>query len=40
MSDAFHIQTGLKQGKGKEVTPVLFFKTEYHAMKAYWGVEV
>jgi hypothetical protein len=27
------------QVKGK-VVPVLFFLTEHHAMKAYWGVEV
>jgi hypothetical protein len=27
------------KGKGK-VVPVLFFQTEHHAMKAYWGVEL
>jgi len=25
--------------KGK-VSPAIFFKTEHHAIKAYWGVEV
>jgi len=29
----------ITKGKGK-VAPVLFFLTEHHAMKAYWGVEV
>jgi hypothetical protein len=30
---------GLVNGKG-EVVPVLFFFTEHHTMKVYWGVEV
>jgi hypothetical protein len=25
------------KAKGKKFVPVLFFLTEHHAMKAYWG---
>jgi hypothetical protein len=32
-----HIQNN--KGKGKFV-PVLFFLTEHHTMKAYWGADV
>jgi len=33
------IRMHMLKGKGK-VVPVLFFITDHHAMKAYWGVEL
>jgi len=39
MSDAFHIQTGLKQGKGK-VVPVLFLKLSTMPWRCVVEVEV